>query len=268
MTEETATSLQRAIAILTTLGSEAATRVEGIGVVEIARLLGREKSQVSRTLKTLAASGLVDRNPDTLGYRLGWRLFTLAASAADQHLLAAAPAVLRRLVTVVGERAHLSVLEGDEVLTVLSENPSRAVIQASGWVGRASSLQNTSSGRALLFDHSDEEIRGLLADVDFGSEARNAPRNAADVLNRVSQARQRGYAVADEEFEVGLVAVAAPVRDFRGRIIAALNVSAPKFRFGQKLDAAGVQVKAAANYLSQEHIRAHVDEQARSDPAI
>lgn len=252
MADEAASGVQRAIAILTSLGSQAGTHADGLGVVEIARLVDREKSQVSRTLKTLAAAGLVDRDPDTLGYRLGWRLFTLAAGAANQQLLAAAPQVLRRLVSVVGERVHLSVLEGGEVLTVLSESPSRAVIQAAGWVGRASPLHSTSSGRALLFDHSDEEVHALLDQVDFRSEAGNAPRSVADVLVRLRSARERGYAVVDEEFEVGLVAVAAPVRDFRGRVVAAVNVSAPKFRLGHNLDAAGVQVKAAAHYLSQQ----------------
>jgi len=251
MADEAASGLQRAITILETLGSEAARRPHGVGVVEIARLVGREKSQVSRTLKTLAEAGLVDRDPDTLGYRLGWRLFTLAASAADQHLLAAAPGVLRKLVAVVGERAHLSVLQGAEVLTVLSESPSRA-IQASGWVGRTVPLQNTSSGRALLFDHSAEDVHALLDGANFTVEAPNAPRDVAELLTRLHRARQAGYVISDEEFEPGLVAVAAPVRDFRGRVIAALNISAPKFRFGHHLDAAGAQVMTVAHYLSQE----------------
>jgi IclR family transcriptional regulator, KDG regulon repressor len=57
--------------------------------------------------------------------------------------------------------------------------------------------------------------------------------------------------VVDEEFEAGLVGVAAPVRDFRGRIVAALNVSAPRFRLGRRLDAAGREVRAAADALSE-----------------
>lgn len=251
MAEDAANGLQRAIVILSTLGLETSSGRDGAGVVELARLAGQDKSQVSRTLKTLAQAGLVDRDPDTLRYRLGWRLFTLAASAADQQLLAIAPRVLRRLVAVVGERAHLSVLGGEEVLTVLSESPSRA-IQAAGWVGRTTPLHNTSSGRALLFDHTDEDVRELLAEADFNAVPAKAPRDVDQLLTRLRQARRRGYVVTDEEFEAGLVAVAAPVRDFRGRVIAALNVSAPKFRLGRNLDAAGVQVRAAAHHLSQQ----------------
>ena len=60
----------------------------------------------------------------------------------------------------------------------------------------------------------------------------------------------RGYALADVELEPGLVAVAGPVRDFRGHVVAAVNVSAPKFRFGERLEEAGEHVRAVADELS------------------
>src|SRR5262245_42341123 len=121
MADYSPSSLNRAIAVLTVLGSEESTRGDGLGVVQIARLIGREKTQVSRTLKTLAEASLVIRDLETLRYRLGWRVFSLAASAADQHLLALTPHVLRRLVARVHERAHLSVLDGCSLLTLMSE---------------------------------------------------------------------------------------------------------------------------------------------------
>lgn len=250
MADESSTSLARAIAILTVLGSPDATSGDGIGVVQIARLTGREKSQVSRTLKALAEAGFVARDPDTLRYRLGWRVFTLATGAGDQHLRALAPHVLRHLVARVREAAHLSVLEGRELLTLMSEHPAWA-IQAAPWVGRLAPLYCTSAGRALLFDHTDTEIRALLDDVPFAAAGPNAPQDIEAVLTRLHDSRQRGYVVVDEEFEPGHVAVAAPVRDFRGRVCAALNISAPKFRLGPSLRAAGREIKVAADRLSQ-----------------
>ncbi len=251
MTEVGSTSLQRAIEILDALATCPATERGGLGVVEVSRVVGREKSQVSRTLKMLADAGLADRDPDTLAYRLGWRMFTLAAAAADQHLLAVAPGVLRRLTAVVGERTHLSTRVGTEVLTLMSEGRTRA-IEASDWIGRAAPLHTTSAGRVLLFDHTDEEVRDLLADTPFDSVQPSAPHDVADLLDRLRLAREQGYAVIDEEHEIGLVAAAAPVRDFRGRTIAALNISAPKFRLGRHLREVGEQVMAAANHLSEQ----------------
>lgn len=214
-------SVARALDVLLTLGDDEAVDNGGLGVVRVAELLGRDKSQVSRTLKTLAAHGFVDRDPDTLEYRLGWQLYTLAARTGRSRLLALAPAYLLRLVDQLGETAHLSVLEGNQVLTLLSERSPR-LVQASDWSGHRVPVDCTSSGRALLLD-----------------------------AHPSSPANELGYAAVDGEFEPGLVGVAAPVRDFRGRIVAALNVSGPTFRLGESLDAAGMEVRTAAEELSK-----------------
>lgn len=250
MAAESSSSVHRAATILQVLGSEEASERGSLGVVEIARRVGKEKTQISRALRLLEDTGLVERDRDTLGYRLGWRMFTMAVNVGQQRLLAEAPVVLRRLVSATKERVHLTVLDGGGALTVLSESPLRAV-QTAGWVGRVTPLHTTSSGRALLFDHSDEEVRELLADVSFDRTGPRAPREVDDVLARLHQARTRGYALVDEEFEEGLVAAAAPIRDFRGRVIAALNVSAPKFRLEKELDKSGRMVCAAATHVSR-----------------
>ena len=131
-------------------------------------------------------------------------------------------------------------LRGTDVLTVLSEAPPHAV-QAVNWAGRTVPAARTSAGYALLVDHSQDELRALFPEAALGL-----------LEKRLAATRSSGYAVADEDFEPGLVAVAAPVRDFRGRVVAALNVSAPKFRFAHRLDEAGAQLLEAARDLSYE----------------
>lgn len=240
-----ATALRRGILVLRALGSDEALP-GGLGVLRIAELVGQDKSQVSRTLRTLAEHGLVDRDPETRAYRLGWALFGLAARAGDTRLVTAGEAVVRELAQGLGERAHLSVLRGTEVLTVCSHSPPHA-IQAAGWVGRTVPAYCTSSGYALLLD---ADVRALLVGVELLPLGPRTPRTVDEVEARVAAARERGYAVADEEFEPGLVAVAAPVRDFRRRIAAAVNVSAPKFRLGPRLGEAGLAVVEAAALVS------------------
>jgi DNA-binding IclR family transcriptional regulator len=240
------TSLRRGIRVLETLGSDEAL-AGGLGVVRIAELIGQDKSQVSRTLKTLGEHGLVDRDPASRAYRLGWAVFGLAARAGDMWLLATGEPVVRDLARNVGERVHLSVLRGTEVLTVHSWSPPRA-IEAAGWVGRTVPAYCTSAGYALLLD---VDVAGALAGIELVRLGPNSPRSLDEVAARVAAVRTRGYAVADEDFEPGLVAVAAPVHDFRGRIAAALNVSAPKFRLDSRVDAAGEAVAEAAARLSR-----------------
>jgi DNA-binding IclR family transcriptional regulator len=256
------TGLERMIDILTALGAPESTRNGGLGVVRIAELVGREKSQVSRALRSLDHARLVERDPATREYRLGWRLFTLAARVGNQRLLALAPPVLRGLVGALGETAHLTVLDGGEVVTVLSV-ASPSTVRAIEWTGHGVPVHCTSAGRVLLLDHDAESLRAILGDGPLAAPNPSAPGDVEELARRIERAREAGYAAIDGEFEDGHAGVAAPVRDFRGRIVAAVNVSAPAFRLATRLDAAGVEVKRAADGLS-----AHLghDGHERKDP--
>lgn len=243
------TSVRRSLEVLLSLGSEQALESGGLGVTRIADLLGREKSQISRTLKTLSEFGLVDRDPDSLAYRLGWRIYALATLSGERRLLDAGRPVLERLVTAFEERAFLSVAQGVDSLTILSESSQRSV-QASGWVGRTVPMYCTSVGQALLFDHDSAGVKRYLSGVVF---ERLTPATAPDIdafVQRVEASRERGYAIADEELESGHLAIAAPVRDGRSRIVAAVNVSGPKYRLDEQREAVGQALIRAARDLT------------------
>lgn len=231
------------------MGGDEALADGGLSVVRLAALDGRDKSQVSRVLRVLAECGFVERDPETLRYSLSWEFFALAARAGDQRLLAAAPPLLAELVAKLGETAHLSVRSGAEVLTLLSEQPPHA-IRAVGWTGRRVPAHCTASGRALLLDHDEEALETLLGDQPLHKLGPRAPRSLAELHERILASRAHGWASVEEEFEPGLVAVAAPVRGSRGRIVAAVNVSAPSFRFAARVGEAAPAVKNAADRLS------------------
>ncbi len=235
---ERETSIRRGVEALLTLASDEAAAEGGLGVTRVARMLGREKTQVSRTLATLAEYGLVDRDPDTRAYRLGWRIYAMAQMAGSRHLLDSARPLLAGLVARFGEGAHLSVLQGGEVVTVLSEQSPHAV-RAVNWIGRNTPAHCTSAGKALLLDRTTEELEALF-DLD----------TARRVAAAIAESRDRGYAIADEEMDAGLTAAAAPVRDGHGRIVAAINVSGPSFRVRARLAEIGAGVAAAAAELS------------------
>jgi DNA-binding IclR family transcriptional regulator len=243
------TSLSRGLHILTALGSDAALAEGGLGVTRIAALTGYEKSQVSRTLAVLSDHGLVERSPTDRSYRLGWGCFALAARAGEPRLLEEARIALAQLVEALDEAAHLSALHGAEVLTLLAQAPSHAIV-ARSWVGWTIPASCTSSGRALLIDDDRSTLLRRLGSEPFPPYGPNAPADVGELERRIQRARRVGYAVVDEESEPGLVAVAAPIRDFTGRVVAAINVSGPKFRLGSRLHPAGKAVAAAAAQIS------------------
>lgn len=223
--EQKQTGAARIMAVLDALSSaDAAEFPEGMTVTEVARSTGREKSVVSRQLKSLLESGLVAR--DSAGrYELSWRLFALALRAGDQRLIRTAGPVMLRLTEMVRERTYLTVLSDGEVLTVHSES-SRRSIEAVGWVGRTIPVNRSSSGMALLLDHEDEHILEIVRRGEDGVTA----REAREFLAHVHEGRSRGYAVANRIFDPEIMGIGAPVRDYLGRIRAAVNISGPALR--------------------------------------
>ena len=265
-----ASGLARDIEVLELLGGSEAAQA-GLGVSRIAQLSGRDKAVISRTLATLADAGVVDRDPVTLNYRLGSRVFALAARTMEATLVSECRTHLRRIAASTRETSHLCVLRGGNVLTVLSEL-SPHEFRTTGWEGVTTAAWRTPSGRALISDwdrgslaawyaeHGHDNLLVGPADPLISSagfavleappEDKTVVWDFESLLAELQRIRDRGYATLDEEIERGVVGASAPVRDFTGRIVAAINVSAPKSRIGGQLDKLGAYVAHAAKELS------------------
>lgn len=222
----------------------------GLGTVRIAQLVGRDKGQVSRSLRALEHEHMVERDPVTREYRLGWRVYALAARASAGRLLQVAPNVIRELVAELDETVHLCTLQGLDVLTVLSFSPLRE--SRVGWEGRCVPAACTSAGRVLLADVPLNILQSHFGPDHFSMVGpRQRVHNATELYDEVVATRERGYAVVDEEFEADLVGASAPVRDFRGQVVAAINVSGSKGSLGARLEDAGRLVARYALEISQ-----------------
>jgi DNA-binding IclR family transcriptional regulator len=245
--DERSTSWLRALTLLELLGGPSGAG--GMGVVELARRLGRDKSQVSRMLRVLAAEGYVEREPRSARYRLGVRLFALAAHAVDERLRGEAETLVERESVHLGERVEVGVRSGGLVVTLASAAPD-VELRAQGWVGRTQPLASSAAGRALLFDHADDAVARLLVLGGLEGAGPSAPRSLDDLLVRLRQDRRRGWVLAREEAGSDLLALGGPVRDATRRIVAAVSVSGPDTRLRPALTAVSAGVLRAARDLS------------------
>ena len=239
-------SLDRALEILRLLGSEPEMRV-----TDLARRLEVHKSTVFRLLSTLQEHGLVEQNPTTERYRLGYGLVRLAgAVVAELDLARVSRSVLEQLAFRTGETVNLAILQGDQVVNIDQIAAPNLVVNVN-WVGKQTPLHATSNGKVLLAHLAEEERRRLLS----RPLPRLTPRTITDPRILEKQLRRvltDGYAFTLEELELGLNAVAAPVHVADGRVQAAVSVAGPSYRVTpQRLTELGEMTKDAGAAISR-----------------
>jgi DNA-binding IclR family transcriptional regulator len=217
-------SVRRAVSAL-----EQISAAGELGVTELGRRLDVHKATASRLVATLAERGLLERDPVSEKYRLGFGLIRLAGAAmAGLDIVRTAHPILEDLADRTRETVNLGVLSGDAVVYIDQVAGARSIVAVS-WVGRRTLLHCTSNGKVLLAHMSATERAKLLA---LPLEAMT-PRTVTDpvaLTQQLAEVERRGYAQTLEELEEGLNAVAAPIRQADGQVVAALSVSGPAFR--------------------------------------
>lgn len=225
--------LRRDMEVLRELASDECLRRNGLGVVRIAVRLGREKSQVSRALRALETEGLVRRNGRTRTYQLGWGLYTLAARGVETRLVLAASSHLYRLADEQRADVRLCVLIGGQVLTLISMPSVVATV--------VEAPSQTPCGPVLALDWPDAALRALVSD---------GPADHTSLLASCAEARAQGY-LRSRATDAGAASYAAPVRDSRGTVLAAIQL---ELRLGAGSATTGIPpakaVTAAADALS------------------
>ncbi|MEV4423393.1 IclR family transcriptional regulator C-terminal domain-containing protein, partial [Patulibacter sp. NPDC049589] len=185
-------------------------------------------------------------------YHLGLELYALAASTAQRRLLSVAPDVLRHLAGELDETVHLCTLHGIDVLTLRSESPPARATAWGAWEGETAPAHATSAGRVLLAGLSPAALRDRYRAAELsGTAPRSRVQSVEDLSEVLAEVRAAGTSVVREEHEEGAVGVSAPVHDFRGERVAAINVSGDRRLLDPRIDVVVEQVAATAVSLSR-----------------
>jgi IclR family transcriptional regulator, KDG regulon repressor len=204
-----------------------------IGVSALSKRLGIAKSTVHRLAVTLVSEGLLEQNPETERYRLGITLFRLGSLVRQRmNLSNEAKPHLVQLRSVTNETVHLAILNHHQIMYVYNMESTQA-IRARSDVGVRKPAYCTAEGMAMLAFQPDELVEEVIADglVPLTPNTNMDPNRLRLALQEV---RQRGYAVEDEESELGMRCIAAPVRDGGGAVVAAIGVAGPVQRLSKK----------------------------------
>jgi DNA-binding IclR family transcriptional regulator len=218
-------SLARAVSVLEMLGESDTP----LSLADICRLMNLHKSTAHRSLMVLEQSGLIERTPENR-FRLGLKLYELGNRAVEQiDLKARVRPYIGRLAVQIGETIHLGVLQKSSIVYIDKAGPNRKVCTSSK-SGTSNPVYCTSMGKAILAFLPEEEIEPIIEGLKFVRHTENTLCSREDLLKSLEKVRRRGYAIDDEEIELGVRCIGAPIFNQDHRPIAAISVSGPTLR--------------------------------------
>lgn len=240
-------SLDRAFDILELLSHQR----RGMMLTDIGKNLDLHKSTVFRLLSSLKERGYIEKNTDTGLYRLGLGFIALASQYLNNlEIKTEAEPYLRRLSERLGETVFLATLRDGEVV-YLDKVERYDGLRRYSIIGRRAPVHCTSLGKSLVMDLKPKEIRDLLTRKPLKKVTSNTITNVDVLLGRLKEFRRRGWSQDIEENEFGVSCVGAPIKDYRGRTIAAISSAWEGIRDESNVIATGEALKATADEISR-----------------
>ncbi|OWT66392.1 IclR family transcriptional regulator [Candidimonas nitroreducens] len=224
-----------------------------VTVSEIAKYLQLHKSSASRIAATLVALGYLRPAPNSSGFQLGGKLARLGNLAVIYtSLTGVAEPFIQKLAEETGETCHLGVLEGTEAVTVNLAEGSFS-LRLHSWVGKRSPAHLTSMGKALLAGLSEGSLDMLYRGKKLETPTPNAISTLDALKNELAKVRSRGYALDDEELEIGLRCIAVPIFSHDERTVASLTIAGSASRIQlANIDDYVEKVRATAGLISEQ----------------
>lgn len=218
--------LDRVVSILDLLGSSD----NALTLAEICQRMDLRKSTAHRALMALERTGLIERAPANR-YRLGLKLYDMGSRAVEQiDLRSRLHPFLRKLALRVGETVHLGVLHKTRVVYIDKIEPINRRVCISSRTGTSNPVYSTSLGKSILAFLPPEETAAIVRDIRFTGFTSKTLNSREELMGALDRVRKRGYAIDDEEMEIGTRCVGAPILDASQRAIAALSVSGSALR--------------------------------------
>jgi len=224
-------SLVRATAILETVASH----VDGINLAQLSKLVGLNNSTVFHLVKTLVDLGYLNRDPVSKYYRIGTRLFMLAASAVrESTLLSFGSPLIDRLSNETGQAAHLAV-RSNQNIAIIARSAAAGMLQLSDNVASHRPPHATAIGKILLAAMQERDMEELLTNMTLDRFTENTIVSRSALLKEIQQVRSNGIAFDNSELDPDVRCLAIPVYDFAGRCVAAMGLSGPVWRLNDEM---------------------------------
>ncbi|WP_366924349.1 IclR family transcriptional regulator [Metallumcola ferriviriculae] len=246
--KNTIKSIDKALDVLEILADEK----RPIGVTELSKLLVVNKSTLHGTLNTLLNRGYVEQDSESGKYLLGISILGIANAALQNlDLRNKAKPVLKKLSDRHNETVHMVVLRQGEVVYIEKQESVQS-IRIHTEIGTRLPAHCTGVGKVLLAWMEPEERKKIFRSYGFPKFTLNTITDEETMERHLAEVRSKGHAIDNEEIEEGLRCVAAPIRDYSGKVIAGISIAGPSLRMPlTKLEEMSDSVTEAALEISQ-----------------
>jgi DNA-binding IclR family transcriptional regulator len=201
---------------------------------ELSKLLGLNKSSLTRLLYSLEKCGFLQRDPKTAEYKLTHRLFRIGSIYINQvSLQKEAMTFLSELASSCKETVHLAILDGSEVLYLDKIESSQSIGMMSR-IGNRSPAYCTAVGKVMLAHLNDKDLEAFFRSVELKRHTSNTITDPAELGLHLNKIREHGYAMDNGEHEAEVKCVAAPIWDRTAKVVAGISVSGPAFRINSE----------------------------------
>lgn len=208
--------------------------VDELGVTELSKRLKLHKNNVFRLLATLESRNYIEQNRVTENYRLGLKTLELGQTFIKQMgLLRQSRPVLEALVRECNETTYVAILKESHIvyLDVVETDLTVRVVPR---VGSRLPAYCTAAGKIQLAFMTDEELDHYLPTKELKRYTPSTITDRDEFKAHLAQIAEQGYAIDNEEMDIGVCCVGAPIRDYTRRIIGAVSISGPSMRFSME----------------------------------
>lgn len=230
---------------------------EEMGISDIGRELELHKSTVHRTLSTLRDKGFIYKNEENDKYWLGIKIYAMGLLLGEKlSLVDIIKPYSKELYEEFHEVVNVSILDEDvnknyKTIVICKESENRKVLSVNPDVGSSSDAHVSSVGKCLLAYTKNIDLGGK-SDQPLKRYTENTITNWDDLLEELNKIKQVGYAIDNEEQEIGLYCIGAPILDKKGNAVAAISMSGPTGRMkNEDIENKIIKLVETANKISE-----------------
>jgi DNA-binding IclR family transcriptional regulator len=224
---KTIASVIKAIDVIEHLAQSA----EDLGVTEISEDLGMGVSATYHLLNTLRECGIIDQDDKTKKFKLSLKLWQIGMKAYSKNNISVIiKPYLKKLKELTGETANLTVLDNDHIVYVAQEESDKAIKMFTK-TGASAPLHCTGAGKILLAYQNEEKKNNILNNIELKKYTEFTITDKNELIKKLDEIKRQGYGFDEEERNLDVFCVGAPVFGINGEIIGCLSISGPKSRF-------------------------------------